>query len=236
MKTKLLCTYIISVLSITLASGQENNNNNNEQSKYPQRYGIRVGVDLSKPIRSFMDKDYFGVEIVADYRIKKRLYVAGELGREKKVENTQYFGFKTEGQYVKLGVDYNSYNNWYGMENMIYVGGRYCISNFKHNVNWYKIHTLNNYWEENLSGENNNFLGETDSRFSSWIELVIGMKVELIKNIYAGASVRFNKIVHQSKGDFPNYWMPGFNRVWENSGYGIGYNYTISYMIPLKTK
>ena len=41
------------------------------------RYGVRVGVDLSKIARSFYEKDYKGLEVVGDYRWTKRYYIDG---------------------------------------------------------------------------------------------------------------------------------------------------------------
>ncbi len=201
-----------------------------------QRYGLRIGVDISKPVRSFLDKDYWGVELVGDYRWDYRYYLAAEIGKERKTTKADYFNFTTDGQYIRLGVDYNSYNNWYGMENMIYVGGRYGFAQFSQEVNSYTIHTRHNYWNEDIKGNNSDILRTYNGRTAHWLELVIGMKVELVKNLYAGASVRFSKIVYQTKDDFPNFWIPGINRVWENSTYGMNFNYTITYLIPLYRK
>jgi hypothetical protein len=37
------------------------------------RYGLRVGVDLSKLARSFYEDNYKGLEIVGDYRLTKKI-------------------------------------------------------------------------------------------------------------------------------------------------------------------
>ena len=42
--------------------------------KYKERYSIRFGIDMSKPIRSMIENDYKGLELTADYRITKKLY------------------------------------------------------------------------------------------------------------------------------------------------------------------
>jgi hypothetical protein len=49
---------------------------------YPERYGLRVGVDLHRLSKSFYEKDYKGLEIVGDYRLTRRFYLAGELGNQ----------------------------------------------------------------------------------------------------------------------------------------------------------
>ncbi|MEC7658815.1 MAG: DUF6048 family protein, partial [Bacteroidota bacterium] len=50
--------------------------------KYKERYSIRFGIDMSKPIRSMIENDYKGLELTADYRITKKLYIAAEGGLE----------------------------------------------------------------------------------------------------------------------------------------------------------
>ena len=248
MKKRLLFVFIISFGMVLIGFSQEKIENSPkkemkeeklpefESQTYTQRYGLRIGADISKPIRSFFDKDYWGIELVGDYRWNYRYYLAGEIGKEKKTSQTDYFNFTTNGQYIRLGVDYNSYDNWYGMENMIYIGGRYGFTQFNQEVNSYTIHTLHNYWNEDIIGRDSNILTTYNGRTAHWLELVIGMRVELFRNLYAGASVRFSKILFQKENNFPNFWLPGVNRVWEGSTYGINYNYTMTYMIPFYKK
>ena len=92
------------------------------------RYGLRIGIDISKPIRMLIEPGYKGLELVGDYRLTRNLYVAGELGNETKNVNQDGVHFETAGSYLKLGVDYNVYDNWRGMDNLIVVGFRYGVS------------------------------------------------------------------------------------------------------------
>lgn len=217
-------------------TSKEIKNEENTQKIYPQTYGFRLGGDISKIARAFFDKDYKGLELVADYRYNFRYYLAGELGFERKTTDTEYFNFTTNGQYIKLGVDYNSYENWYGMQNMIYFGGRYGFSVFSQNFNSYTLHTRNNYWQEDILGGNPQILTNFGTQTAHWLEFVLGLKVELFKNFYAGASVRLSKILYQSKNGIPNFYIPSVGRVWEDSTYGVSYNYTLSYLIPFYKK
>ena len=41
---------------------------------------------------------------------------------------------------------------------------------------------------------------------------------------------------HDNNTNFPNNWVPGFNAVIEESKFGVGYNYSISYLIPIFKK
>src|SRR5690606_9448053 len=95
-----------------------------------ERYGIRVGADAYRIARSLFDENYRGFEIVGDYRFAKKFYFAGEIGNEKITVDDDQLNFTTSGTYIKLGVDFNAYENWLDMENMIYAGLRYGFSNY----------------------------------------------------------------------------------------------------------
>jgi hypothetical protein len=202
------------------------------QVVYPERYGLRLGVDLHRLSKSFYEKDYKGLEIVGDYRLTHRFYLAGELGNEEKTVDDDRLNFTTKGTYFKAGFDYNSFENWLDMENMIYVGMRYGISSFSHTVNTYKIYDPTNYYGENtvISGVKYNDLT------ANWIEIIGGVKAELFSNLYLGFSLRLNYLVSNKKPDgFDNLYIPGFNRTYEGK-FGAGVNYTLSYFIPIYKK
>ncbi|WP_320815025.1 DUF6048 family protein [Flavobacterium sp.] len=203
-----------------------------DTTKIAQRYGLRVGVDLQRLTKSFYDKDYKGLEIVGDYRITKKFYIAGELGNEDKTVDDDRFNFTTKGTYFKVGFDYNAYENWLDMENMIYAGMRYGVSSFSQTLNTYTIYDPTNYYGENTIVSGEKFNGLT----ASWIEVVGGVKAKIINNLYLGFSVRLNYLVSNKKPDtFDNLYIPGFNRTYDGK-FGAGFNYTLSYMIPLYKK
>src|SRR6218665_96108 len=100
-----------------------------------ERYGLRLGVDLFKLTRSFYEDDYRGLELTGDYRLTRRHYLAAEIGNEDKTVDDDQINFTTKGTYLKVGFDYNSYQNWLDMENIISVGLRYGISSFSQTRN-----------------------------------------------------------------------------------------------------
>jgi hypothetical protein len=199
---------------------------------YPERYGLRLGTDLHKIARSFYEKDYRGFEIVGDYRLTKKFYIAGEFGNEDKTVNDDRLNFTTKGTYFKVGFDYNSFENWLDMENMIYIGMRYGVSSFSHTLNSYKIYDPTNYYGENIIILGREYEGLT----ASWLEIVGGIKAELFNNLYMGFSVRLNYLVSNKKPDgFDNLYIPGYNRTYDGK-FGAGFNYTLSYFIPIYKK
>nr|WP_299341145.1 DUF6048 family protein [Allomuricauda sp.] len=211
--------------------------------EYKQQYGIRFGVDLSRIVLSFVDEDYTGLELVGDYRLTEKLYLAAELGNEEKTQDedlsgTSIYDYTTSGSYIKLGLDVNTYENWFGMDNLITIGGRYSFSTFSQTLNDYRIFDRSRFFnpDDFLVGS-----GEVPEEFSgrsaSWLEFVAGVKAELFANIYLGLSVRIGFLITNDESDrFPNLWIPGFNRVTDGSNFGVGYNYSISYFLPLYKK
>lgn len=201
--------------------------------EYRERYGLRLGVDLSKPIRTLLEEDYRGLEIMGDYRVYKNYYLAAELGNEKLPFEGDIIRSTANGSYIKVGVDYNAYDNWAGMENLIYAGLRYGFSTFSQTLEEYQIYSVNQYFPPTtVEGP-----FETSGLTASWIELMIGVKVELLQNLYLGANVQLKRRVTQSTpSNFDNLTIPGFNRTYDDSAFGVGYGYNISYLIPLYKK
>ncbi|RDY58282.1 DUF6048 family protein [Flagellimonas nanhaiensis] len=210
--------------------------------EYKQEYGLRVGADISRLVFSFIDEDYTGLELVGDYRLTQKLYLAAEIGNEEKTQTedlggTLLYNFKTSGSYIKAGVDLNTYENWFGMNNAITLGGRYAIASFSQTLNNYNIYNGDRFFnpDEFLAG------AQTGEEFSglnaSWLEMVVGIKAELFANIYIGMSARLGFLITNKEDErFPNLWIPGFNKVTDGSNFGVSYNYTISYLIPFYKK
>ena len=102
---------------------------------YKSPYGIRIGIDISKPIKGFIGDSYNGLELVADYRIKKRLFIATEIGFEEETTQEYYTNSTAKGTYIRMGFNYNAYENWLDMNNEIFVGYRYGLSFFEQKIN-----------------------------------------------------------------------------------------------------
>lgn len=195
-----------------------------------ERYGLRVGVDLFKLSRSFYETDYRGLELVGDYRLTRRHFLAVEIGNENKTVDEDQLNFTTKGTYLKVGFDYNTYENWLNMENIISVGLRYGVSSFSQTLNNYTVYNPNPYFGETpliVSGDN------YDGLTAQWVEVVAGIKAKVFNNVFVGFSFRLNRMLSQKRPDsFDNLYIPGFNRTY-NGDYGVGFNYTVSYFIPL---
>lgn len=228
---KHMLKYIFSLVLLLCFSIESNAQNKTKDTvKIPQRYGLRVGVDLHRLTKSLYDDNYKGLELVGDYRITKKFYIAGELGNEDKTTPDDNINYTTKGTYFKVGFDYNAYENWLDMENMIFVGMRAGLGSFSQKLNSYNIYEPGNYYGTNTIAVGQEFNGLS----ASWIEVISGLKAEVFSNLFVGFSLRLNYLMSNKEPEgFSNLYIPGFNKTYEGSKFGAGFNYTVSYFIPL---
>ncbi|WBL24489.1 DUF6048 family protein [Zunongwangia sp. HGR-M22] len=200
---------------------------------YREKYGLRVGIDISKLARTFFEDDYTGFLIEGDMRVYKNYYAAAEIGNETLPFNEDEIEVSASGSFIKLGVNYNAYENWAGMENIVFAGLRYGFSTFSQEIEQYRIYTRNNYFEDDIRRDRE----ETTGLTAGWIELMAGFKVEVLNNLFLSANVQLKSRLNESKpSGFDNLTIPGFGRTYDDSKFGIGYGYSISYLIPIFRK
>lgn len=206
----------------------------NDSLNFKQKYGIRVGADLSKLVRSFIDESYKGFEVNGDLRITKRWYLAAEIGSEEKQAQTNFINNTASGNYFKIGGDYNMYQNWLDMENLIYFAPRIGFSSFSQTLNSYSVFISNKYWESQFTS---NTPVKYDGLSAVWAEIGFGIKAEIFNNLFVGLNVQLKRMIKQKQPDnYQNLYVPGFNKTYESSRFGAGYGYTISYLIPILKK
>ncbi|MBA6152542.1 hypothetical protein H3Z82_07370 [Gelidibacter gilvus] len=199
-----------------------------------QKYGLRLGADIGKLTRSFIDDDYTGFEISGDYRLTQKLYLAGELGTEENTIRNDYLDVTAKGSYFKAGIDYNLYRNWLDMENLIYTGLRVGVSAFSQNLNSYTIYTTDQYYNPPFTSTD---LQEFKGLSAVWAELVIGIKAEIVNNLFVGINAQLKGLVAEDQPtNFENLFIPGFNRTFDSGRFGFGFGYNVSYLIPIFKK
>ena len=234
MKIKHMLKYYISTIFFFYIIINSFSQTENDSTTVKNKFGLRIGTDLSKVINSAFNEDYEGIELNADIRILKNIYVSSEVGTEKKIVSNEYISTQSKGSYIKVGGDYNMYNNWLGMDNLIYSGFRIGFGDFTQTVNSYTIYNTNSQtWGETSSQEPI----VSDGLNALWVELVIGVKTQIINNLFLGFNVQLkNLISDKTKNSIYNIYIPGFNRTYDSSSLGSGFSYSISYLIPVIKK
>jgi hypothetical protein len=195
-----------------------------------KKYGLRVGIDMASLIRTAIDDEYSGFQILADFRLTNKLYLAAELGNENLDATTDRIDYETSGSFFKGGVDYNFYQNWLDMDNMIYGGVRLGYANMTQTLNRFEYNTNNTYFTEPSIFETREFTGLS----TLWLEIQLGIKVEVLNNLYLIANVQLKRLITESQPDnFDNLYVPGFGRTYDTGEIGAGYSYGIMYRVPL---
>ena len=239
MKKKQIYLFIISIcLSTNMLIGQTESNSNDtliKKEKLLNINKIRLGFDLLKPILSSSEGDNLNYEIVGDLQLTENIYLAGEYGLVDKMIEDENINFNSTGSFLRIGFDYNMFENWIGMDNSIYVGLRYGTSSFSSKILDYNVRNKDSYFSNLVTNEFQTI--EYSNLSGNWIELLLGIKVETFKNVYLGLSLRLNKLLSDKKPDnFGNLFIPGFNKVTDENTFGSGFNYTLTYSIPLKKR
>ncbi|WP_124981102.1 DUF6048 family protein [Nonlabens xiamenensis] len=200
---------------------------------YKKTYGLRAGIDLASLIRTGLDDQYSGFQILADFRLSPRLYVAGELGNESLEQELDRVDYKGAGSFLKAGVDYNFYTNWLDMDNMLYGGARLGVASMTQELRRYDYNLDNEYFPIFTNVDNREF----DGLSAVWLEIQAGVKVEVLNNLYLTANLQLKRSITQDTPEgFDNLFIPGFGRTFDTSEIGVGYSYGIVYRIPLFKK
>ncbi|MEA3462375.1 MAG: DUF6048 family protein [Bacteroidota bacterium] len=191
-------------------------------------YGPRIGIDLARFIYILADPSETGAELSVDFEIYKNIYPVFEAGYSSISESEELFDYSASGSYGRVGIDYNVLpTKDRSLHHSITVGFRYGMSVFKHRSENAVI--VGEYWgdfapdpyENNLTGH--------------WLELVGGMKAELLPNFFLGWSVRYKFLLNPDMDPFmvPEL-IPGYGTGGESSKFG--FTYSVFYKFPLIKK
>ena len=155
------------------------------------------------------------------------------MGTEEKFIENEVLSFNTKGSFIKIGANYNVFNNFENLENEIYVGFRVSSSKFDHQLNSFTIYSKDQYWNQNKI-ENTEFFKDLSA---TWFELIFGFNAEVFNNTYMGLSLRLKRLLSQKEPtNFRNLYVPGFNKVLEKNKVGVGLTYTVQFQIPIYKK
>ena len=227
--------FFIKVLLLTCYWGfaQEIERTINDTITKNNKYGLRVGADLARPVISLFDENFSGFEFMVDYRLTHRFYIAVEYGFDQDNQTESNLTASTKGSYFKIGGDFNAYNNWVGMNNAIYVGLRYGFSTFDQNLEEYTIYTGDSTFPGTMLIDPSTYKGLT----AHWAEFIFGIKTEILTNLFLSINLQLkNKFSEDVPENFNNLYLPGFNKSNDYSDFGVGFGYGVSYLIPIYKK
>jgi hypothetical protein len=192
--------------------------------------GVRVGVDFSKFLLPVIYKnERTGFEATADVHISGNIFGVAEAGwlnvnLDRSLDSLYKYRYRENGFYVKLGIDYNLLKSRRPNSNDIVYGGiRYGFSRLSQEVGQI---TIPGYLWPDLPDA---IIPE--SRLGAqWIEFLLGIKAEVLTNLYVGLTFRLKFLTVSPKDDYSvPYMIPGYGN--GNQKYALGLNYYVSYNI-----
>lgn len=224
----IICMLALSVEAQTPQKTPEVNN-------VPFFNGITIQADVASVLSPLLSNGVsYSYEAGAQVDLKHKIFPVVELGfaGADKTSNDN-IGFKTNGLFGRLGVDFNlikSKKDEKQTSNLFLVGLRLGMTSFKYSLS--NVNIIDDYWGGTYPVDYSNL----SSGKKLWYEIVAGVRVEVVKNVFMGWSVRIKNLLSQDvPGAVTPWYIPGFGTT---TGSNLGFNYTIGYkfQLPPKTK
>ncbi|HET9571206.1 MAG TPA: DUF6048 family protein [Bacteroidales bacterium] len=170
----------------------------------PTYQGINLGVELGKPLLGLISNDK-GYSIKADVNLKNTWFPTVELGYSS-YDRTAESGTRclASGNYFKIGVNKSLTYLGNKAQNMFYAGAHYGFTSFKYILN--HLAWTDNYWGNNALTDLVDQPGVV-----GWLELTVGVRVNVWGPFSLGWSGQYKSTLHVSGGSYSNpAYIPGY--------------------------
>lgn len=182
---------------------------------------LRINIDISRPVYNAAYKNRSSYELLLDYYLKNDIYAVAEAGFGNSDINYDNLKYTSKNPFFRLGVDKAIFprtkpNDW----GMALIGLRYGVAMVSRSEAYY---TTDDGLGEITSGTipGKNFTAH-------WFELTGGMRVELLKNTFAGWNVRAKFMLNPSSfGELKPAYIAGFGS--GDKGSAFDFNFYIGY-------
>ena len=205
-------------------TGQKKKVKPKRTDNYIHMKGLRFGMDVTRPFQDLWTKgNRYGTEFSADMELLPNLFPVFETGYEALKLKTDYVDYIANGSYSRIGLDYNFLQaEQVTDKDIMYIGFRYGFTFARQQVNGYRI---DSYWGPELGSSGN-------QPFSAqWGEVLLGIKGEILKNLYMGWTIRGKSKFHsKDTGVPPVYFIPGYGK--GENGFNFDFTYSVYYNIP----
>lgn len=180
--------------------------------------GFTLSVDVFGPV-SYMVSDYGTAEAALRLNLKNTYFPIAEVGYGKCATedfNTQV-SYKVSAPYARIGLDFNMLKDKF-QSNRLYLGARYGVSVYKYNLTGPTM-------TDPVWGGSGAFNIPQTSCTSHWLEVLMGVEVQIYKNFHMGWAVRYKKELASTKNDYskPNC-IPGYGYTTNASCWGGTYS------------
>lgn len=190
---------------------------------------IRLGGDPGTlGYMLFSEKRGF-FEAEADIDIDRFFVVANYGISSYKLDEPTYV-YENNGTYFRIGADINFMDKDPNL-NVVFFGLRYATSSFNDKLDYdtQAIIQSETGWPNTRESNSN------DNAKANWYEMVAGLKIRVVKQLYMGFTLRFKTALTTKQIDnLRPYYIPGYGKNIDTSAFG--FNYYISYRLPFRKK
>ncbi|MCQ2329844.1 MAG: DUF6048 family protein [Paludibacteraceae bacterium] len=203
----------------------------NPNYELPVVHGFSINADLLSPVMNLVHGQVYGGECHMDINLYNRVFPTIEVGYADAVQNMgMNVTYKTHAPYVRLGVNYgllkpfNKSGEHRSLDCYPYIGLRYAMAFMNYDIQ--NVVIEDHYWgTRDVKSFANPFV------YSGWIEVVAGVRMNLVRGFTLGWSFRFRGLLHTTAADkvFVHY-VPGYGK---SDGSAFTFNYTIGYTFSI---
>lgn len=190
--------------------------------------GFSAHLDIASPLMGIaVDKGVITGEIQFDVNLRNKFFPIVEVGYAA-IEHVADNGatYRAGAPFWRLGLNYNVLKTKRedGSEKLNrhypFVGLRYGMSVVNYELS--SVPLARDYW-----GETDALAWHGRHAYAGWLELLAGVRVDLVNGFTMGWSVRINLLLHSSLDNKELLWyVPGYGR---SSGTQFTFNYTIGF-------
>ncbi len=190
---------------------------------------VKIGIDPGTLGYMLLSEKRGFLEFEGDIDIDRFFLVANYGTSTYKLDEPTY-EYENNGSYLKFGADINFMHKDPHM-NVAFFGLRYASSSFTDKLSYDtkgEIHT-DTQWPSTRETVSN------DNAKANWYEMVSGIKIRVVKQLYMGFTIRFKFMMKVKQIDnLRPYYIPGYGNNINPSTFG--FNYYVSYRLPFRKK
>lgn len=194
----------------------------------PLFHAITIGADIWDPVMRIFGQNYGGASLWAELSLHNRYNPVVEFGLSSASDHPSgsNFTFKSPlAPYFKIGANYNFlYNS--NPAYQILAGARYGITRFSYEVTGITLDE--GYWNDP-----SHFSIPSQTVTTGYVEVLLQLKVTLVRNFAMGWGVKWHNIIHSSRAPYGNAMtVPGYGK----RGSSFTGSISLMYTIPLNRK
>lgn len=225
---KYISSLFLLFLSFQVLAQTDSSAKKNDHVFIANEHQLRLGFDMSKPVMNLLYKTKYGYEFSLDYDTRKDIYLVAEGGFGGSEINYNDLKYSSTNTFYKIGIDKSMLQRMFpGDWDYLFVGLRYGIAFINR--------------KEATFITNDNFWGTTvgtipaTSFTGHWAEITAGLRVELLKGLFAGYTVRAKFLLNQNTfKELPPAYIAGYGKGDKNTSFD--FNFYLQYALRWKKK